>query len=134
MVAPINFEDAAPVPGLSPRESQTLGRLLKGFSEKQIALALSISRHTVHIYVKQLYRRFRVNSRSELLALWIGGSNQFPVSPLSPDNCNMSESLADLLSARLRLAIELAALDQRLAAIDEDLRRCSRLHSARDSS
>lgn len=54
--------------GLSPRLAQTLARLLAGDSEKQIAARLQLSRHTVHVYVKSLYRHFNVNSRGELLA------------------------------------------------------------------
>jgi DNA-binding CsgD family transcriptional regulator len=45
--------------------------LLKGLSDKQIAVALGLSRHTVHVYVKHIHRRYRVNSRAELLSLWI---------------------------------------------------------------
>jgi len=56
---------------LSPRERQTLKLLLIGDAEKQIAAKLSISRHTVHVYVKSLYKRFDVNSRGELLARWV---------------------------------------------------------------
>ena len=56
---------------LSPRERQTLELLLAGNSEKQIAARLAISRHTVHVYVKSLYKRFGVNSRPELLARWV---------------------------------------------------------------
>ena len=56
---------------LSPRERQTLELLLTGHAEKQIANQLSISRHTVHVYVKSLYKRFDVNSRGELLARWV---------------------------------------------------------------
>jgi DNA-binding CsgD family transcriptional regulator len=56
---------------LSPRERQTLELLLAGNAEKQIAAQLEISRHTVHVYVKSLYKRFGVNSRSELLAKWV---------------------------------------------------------------
>lgn len=55
----------------SPRAREVLGRLLSGDGEKQIAVALGISRHTVHVYVKQLYRIFGVCSRPELLSLWI---------------------------------------------------------------
>jgi DNA-binding CsgD family transcriptional regulator len=57
--------------GLSPRMRQTLGFLLQGDSERQIALKLKISQHTVHVYVRQLYTRFDVNSRGELLARFI---------------------------------------------------------------
>jgi len=56
---------------LSPRQRQTLDLLLAGRSEKEIAAKLSISRHTVHAYVKMLYKRFDVSSRAELLARWV---------------------------------------------------------------
>ena len=68
----------APPPGrgpdgktLPPRHQQTLERLLIGDSEKQIAKHLRISPHTVHQYVKALYKRFAVSSRGELLARWV---------------------------------------------------------------
>jgi DNA-binding CsgD family transcriptional regulator len=57
--------------GLSPRQHQTLTHLLAGDSEKQIAGKLSLSRHTVHVYVKELYRHFGASSRAELLARWV---------------------------------------------------------------
>ena len=60
-----------PGPPLSRRQRQTLDLLLTGNAEKQIATQLDISRHTVHVYVKSLYKRFAVNSRSELLAKWV---------------------------------------------------------------
>ncbi|WP_438023402.1 response regulator transcription factor [Sorangium sp. So ce233] len=53
---------------LSPRESTTLERLAEGLSEKQIAAELGLSHHTVHDYVKSLYRHFGVSSRGALLA------------------------------------------------------------------
>ncbi len=53
---------------LAPRLRQTLDQLLEGSSEKQIALSLQISQHTVHNYVKALHQRFNVSSRGELLA------------------------------------------------------------------
>jgi DNA-binding NarL/FixJ family response regulator len=56
---------------LSRRQRQTLELLLTGNAEKQIANHLSISRHTVHVYVKSLYKRFGVCSRGELLARWV---------------------------------------------------------------
>jgi len=57
-----------PVGELSPRQEQTLRHLLDGNSEKQVARKLELSQHTVHVYVKALYRRFGVSSRAELLA------------------------------------------------------------------
>jgi DNA-binding CsgD family transcriptional regulator len=58
-------------PPLSRRQRETLDLLLAGNAEKQIAARLSISQHTVHVYVKMLYKRFGVNSRPELLAKWV---------------------------------------------------------------
>lgn len=53
---------------LSPRAQQTLDELMLGRSEKEIAAALGLSRHTIHEYVTSLYRSFGVRSRGELLA------------------------------------------------------------------
>jgi DNA-binding CsgD family transcriptional regulator len=64
--APLNLGEP-----LSPRQRQTLELLLSGDAEKQIAARLNISRHTVHVYVKSLYKRFGVCSRGELLARWV---------------------------------------------------------------
>ena len=58
---------------LSPRMRQTLDGLLRGEAEKEIAARLKVSPHTVHVYVKQLYKRFEVSSRGELLAKFIRG-------------------------------------------------------------
>lgn len=57
---------------LPPRLADTLHGLLAGRSEKEIAADLSLSPHTVHDYVKSLYRRFGVQSRAELMAKAIG--------------------------------------------------------------
>lgn len=59
------------LPSLSPRTRQTLERLLAGDSEKQIATRLGVSRHTVHVYVKAIYKGFNVCSRGELLARFV---------------------------------------------------------------
>ena len=63
----INF----PLPNLTPRQRQTLDRLLAGDSEKQIARKLNLSIHTAHDHVKRLYKAFAVNSRGELLARFV---------------------------------------------------------------
>ena len=68
--APSAPADPPAVP-LSPRMRQTLERLLAGDSEKEIASRLRLSRHTVHVYVKTMYRRFGVSSRGELFARFI---------------------------------------------------------------
>jgi DNA-binding CsgD family transcriptional regulator len=61
------------IPELSPRQKQVMFRVMAGDSEKQMAEALSLSTHTVHDHLKQIYRRFSVNSRTELLAKFFGG-------------------------------------------------------------
>jgi DNA-binding CsgD family transcriptional regulator len=80
MPAPAPFASSEAIPSslvqqgtskLPPRQRQTLDRLLAGDSEKQIAARLQVSKHTVHIYVKSLYRRFGVCSRGELLAQFV---------------------------------------------------------------
>lgn len=69
------FGNGGPAPAdevpLSPRMRQTLERLLAGDSEKEIAARLRLSPHTVHVYVKTLYRRFGVCSRGELFARFV---------------------------------------------------------------
>ena len=58
---------------LPTRLHQTLQGLIAGDSEKQIAFKLGISQHTVHVYVKQLYKRLKVSSRGELMAKFMRG-------------------------------------------------------------
>ena len=65
---------------LPPRLRQTLQGLIRGDSEKQIAQALKLSPHTVHVYVKQLYKRFNASSRGELLSRFIRGTPPNPTS------------------------------------------------------
>jgi DNA-binding CsgD family transcriptional regulator len=60
-----------PLARLNKRLTETLDCLLEGDSEKQVAVRLGLSRHTVHQYVKALYRRLGVNTRAELLALYL---------------------------------------------------------------
>jgi DNA-binding CsgD family transcriptional regulator len=62
---------------LPPRLSQTLDQLVRGASEKQIALALHLSPHTIHNYAKALHARFGVSSRGELLAKVSQARNAF---------------------------------------------------------
>jgi DNA-binding CsgD family transcriptional regulator len=58
---------------LSPRQRQVLLFLLSGDSRKTIAAKLDLSEHTVGDYLKQIYKQFCVNTRSELLAQFISG-------------------------------------------------------------
>ena len=53
---------------LPPRLRRLLALMLEGGSEKSIAGALGLSAHTIHTYVKQLYRAVGVGSRAELMS------------------------------------------------------------------
>lgn len=57
---------------LTPLERGVLQGLLTGQSEKQIAVALNKSYHTTHEYVSSIFRKFGVNNRAALMALWLG--------------------------------------------------------------
>jgi DNA-binding CsgD family transcriptional regulator len=69
--APSPDPGGPPMPKMAPRLRQTLDLLLIGDGEKQIAAKLKLSPHTIHDYVKMVYRQFGVCSRAELLALWV---------------------------------------------------------------
>jgi DNA-binding CsgD family transcriptional regulator len=115
---------------LSIRLRQTLAGLLRGLGEKQIAAELCISQHTVHVYVKQLYERYKVHARSELLAIWVSRSVP-PVAPALRSRRGRAATLANLKEARLRLAGELARLDQLIAAETGALAACERAVAGR---
>jgi DNA-binding CsgD family transcriptional regulator len=56
---------------LTRRERETLHHLLVGRLEKQIAAAMGLSERTLHHHVTALYQKFGVQSRAELMALFL---------------------------------------------------------------
>jgi DNA-binding CsgD family transcriptional regulator len=70
-------------PAISTRVGQVLTCLKSGYSEKEAANELGISKHTLHVYVKRLYHHFEVHSRGELLSLFIASAPQREPSDLS---------------------------------------------------
>ena len=50
---------------LTERETEVLLRVAKGFTLPEIGVQLSLSRHTIADYVKQIYRKLNVSSRAE---------------------------------------------------------------------
>jgi DNA-binding NarL/FixJ family response regulator len=50
---------------LTDRESEVLGLVAKGLANKQIALALGISEHTVKFHVSSVYTKLNVTNRTE---------------------------------------------------------------------
>jgi DNA-binding NarL/FixJ family response regulator len=60
-----------PMEGLSPREQEVLEYLAKGFLYKEIADQLSISFETVHTYIRRIYEKLHVRSRTEAVAKYL---------------------------------------------------------------
>lgn len=67
----VDIEDAPTAPWarrlrLEPRHAQVAAALLSGLSDKEIAARLGLEHSTIRTYVKRLYRRVGVHSRTEL--------------------------------------------------------------------
>lgn len=56
---------ASPAPLLSPRESEVLELITRGYSYAEIARFKDVSIHTVQTHIKNLYAKLAVHSRSE---------------------------------------------------------------------
>ena len=56
---------AAALPTLTARESEILWGIAKGFTYAELAQQLGISRQTVPVHVKNIYRKLEANNRSE---------------------------------------------------------------------
>ncbi|MBL4697222.1 MAG: response regulator transcription factor [Phycisphaerales bacterium] len=57
---------------MTKRRLEVLNLLINGDSEKQIAYQLGVGKATIHDHVLAIYRHFKVSSRGELLARFIG--------------------------------------------------------------
>jgi DNA-binding NarL/FixJ family response regulator len=66
------FRSLSPAPhgesGLTKREEEVLGELVKGNSYKSTADHLSISIHTVRFHIRSMYEKLHVHSKSEAVA------------------------------------------------------------------
>lgn len=69
--APKSEEDATA--NLSPREQEVLDFLSQGFLYKEIADKLEISYETVHTYVRRIYEKLQVRTRTEAVAKFLKG-------------------------------------------------------------
>lgn len=63
--------DASPTPRLTPSERQVLTLAIAGMSTRQIARERNVSYRTVANQLASIYRKAGVNSRSELIALFV---------------------------------------------------------------
>jgi DNA-binding NarL/FixJ family response regulator len=72
-----SFQRAAPAASpteiLSPREQEVLDCLAQGFLYKEIAEKLSISYETVHTYIRRIYEKLQVRTRTEAVAKFLRG-------------------------------------------------------------
>jgi DNA-binding NarL/FixJ family response regulator len=58
--------------GLSPREQSVLELLAKGFLYKEIADSLGVSGPTVNTYIRRIYEKLQVHSRSQAITKFFG--------------------------------------------------------------
>ncbi len=67
-------EVSRPAPGLeilSPREQSVLSLLTRGYLYKEIAEQLGISGPTVNTYIRRIYEKLQVHSRSQAIAKYL---------------------------------------------------------------
>jgi DNA-binding NarL/FixJ family response regulator len=57
---------------LSPREREVLNGLAEGQAYKQIADRLGVSIHTVRNYIRRIYEKLHVQTRTEAVAKFLG--------------------------------------------------------------
>jgi len=73
---PVQQQNVAPakseVEGLSPREQSVLALLAKGFLYKEIAESLGVSGPTVSTYVRRIYEKLQVHSRTQAINKYLG--------------------------------------------------------------
>lgn len=62
-VSPTNTEQV----NLSGREKEVLELITKGFTAEEIAQLMQVSMHTVQTYVRRIYSKLKVNSRTEAI-------------------------------------------------------------------
>jgi DNA-binding NarL/FixJ family response regulator len=71
-----SFQKPLPAAGntdnLSPRESEVLDLLAKGYLYKEIADKMGLSYATVHTHIRHIYEKLHVRSRTEAVARHLG--------------------------------------------------------------
>ena len=61
----------AEMPKLTPRETDVLNQLAKGFRYKEIVANLGISSGTLHSYISSIYEKLHVHSRTEAVVKYL---------------------------------------------------------------
>ncbi len=118
-------------PHLSPREEQTLDRLLCGDQAKEIARHLGLSQHTIHTFIKSIYRKYGARSRACLFAIFVAGLRDTATracdGALSP--AGLRAIAAELSESRVFRPVSrrLAATVRAMEAVKRELAREPRL-------
>ncbi len=61
-------EDTQPDYGLTAREQEVLEEMVKGYTQKEIAQRLFVSRHTVNTHIQHIYEKLHVRSGIEAVS------------------------------------------------------------------
>lgn len=69
--SPLPAKPAIPLPSLAPRERQILSLLAKGMAPKEVAAELFLSYETVRDYLKPIYQKLHVRSRTEAVLKYL---------------------------------------------------------------
>lgn len=69
--APVPPSENLAVVALTPKETQVLDYLAKGYLYKEIAEVLGISYGTVHTHIEHIYQKLHVRSRSQAIAKYL---------------------------------------------------------------
>jgi DNA-binding NarL/FixJ family response regulator len=67
--SPIIVDDGEREISLPPRLHDVLQLIEKGYATKEIAKLLNLSENTIYGYVKELFNKFSVSSRTELIQM-----------------------------------------------------------------
>jgi DNA-binding NarL/FixJ family response regulator len=69
---------------LSPREIDVVTSLAEGLSNRQIAMRLGLTEHTVKNYLSRIFEKLRVSSRAEVMLYALGRTSKPNMSTSSP--------------------------------------------------
>src|SRR3989304_10256335 len=85
----------AQFPRLTNREWDVLNLLLQGKSNKLIASSLSISDRTVEFHLKNIYAKFQVNSRIELILKLVNATGWLEAEKLGRSTVDSKVEIAE---------------------------------------
>lgn len=73
---PAPAKPVIPLPSLAPREQQILEALSRGLAPKEVAAELFISYETVRDYLKSIYQKLHVRSRTEAVLKYLDAGHR----------------------------------------------------------